>query len=139
MWAAPVVKNSISRVATPVSPLEVQWQELVNGLNGTRAHRTAATDSAPAAPIQTEGGVVAAVQWSGIALSVGMIWWVSRLGGLLTALASASPAWRQLDPLPILGAPAEEEDEQNRRRPERKRGTRNAEREEHLAARLLDG
>ena len=38
----------------------------------------------------------------GTALTLGAVWWSSRLGALLGTLALAIPAWRTLDPLPIL-------------------------------------
>lgn len=36
------------------------------------------------------------------ALSVGVVWWAGRSAGLLTALMASVPAWRTVDPLPIL-------------------------------------
>ncbi|HNM64751.1 MAG TPA: cadherin-like domain-containing protein, partial [Accumulibacter sp.] len=38
----------------------------------------------------------------GMAFSVGAVWWALRVGGLMASLITAVPAWRQLDPLPIL-------------------------------------
>ena len=45
----------------------------------------------------------------GIALSVGVVWWASRVGGLIGSLLASMPAWRHLDPLPIVGRDEEEE------------------------------
>ncbi|WP_298619629.1 cadherin domain-containing protein [uncultured Zoogloea sp.] len=53
--------------------------------------------------------VLNAVELSGIALSVGAVWWASRAGGLIASLLMAAPAWRSLDPLPVLGPQDEEE------------------------------
>ncbi len=50
------------------------------------------------------------VQIAGITLSVGMVWWVSRVVGLLTSLTASVPAWQSFDPLPILGASDEEKE-----------------------------
>ena len=36
------------------------------------------------------------------ALSAGIVWWASRSVGLLAALMASVPAWRTVDPLPIL-------------------------------------
>jgi hypothetical protein len=40
---------------------------------------------------------------TGIALSVGAVWWATRIGGVLGSLLASIPAWRQLDPLPVVG------------------------------------
>jgi hypothetical protein len=42
-------------------------------------------------------------QMGGIALSVGVVWWASRLGGVIGSLLASLPAWRHLDPLPVVG------------------------------------
>lgn len=39
----------------------------------------------------------------GIALSVGVVWWASRVTGVIGSLLASMPAWRQLDPLPVVG------------------------------------
>jgi hypothetical protein len=38
----------------------------------------------------------------GLSLTVGMVWWALRLGGLLASAMVSVPAWRQIDLLPIL-------------------------------------
>jgi len=53
-----------------------------------------------------------AVRVSGLALSIGAVWWATRAAGLLTTLLSSLPAWRTFDPLPIL-APRDDEDEED--------------------------
>ena len=42
-------------------------------------------------------------QMGGIALSVGVVWWASRVTGVIGSLLASLPAWRQLDPLPVVG------------------------------------
>ncbi|MES2090261.1 MAG: tandem-95 repeat protein, partial [Pseudomonadota bacterium] len=44
-----------------------------------------------------------AIQMSGTALSVGTVWWAARVSGLIASLMISTPAWRSLDPLPVLG------------------------------------
>ena len=39
----------------------------------------------------------------GMALSVGVVWWASRISGLLGSLLASAPAWRHIDPLPVVG------------------------------------
>ena len=43
------------------------------------------------------------VQLGGMALSVGVVWWASRVSGLLGSLLASAPAWRHIDPLPVVG------------------------------------
>ena len=53
--------------------------------------------------------IMESVEMGGIALSVGVVWWASRVGGLIGSLLASMPAWRHLDPLPIVGRDEEEE------------------------------
>ena len=50
------------------------------------------------------------VQFGGMALSVGVVWWASRISGLLGSLMASAPAWRHIDPLPVLGRDEEDEE-----------------------------
>jgi hypothetical protein len=45
---------------------------------------------------------------TGLALSVGAVWWAARAGGLLASLLASTPAWRHVDPLPVLGRDEDE-------------------------------
>jgi hypothetical protein len=47
--------------------------------------------------------VLNSIRVTGMALSVGAVWWAARAGGLLASLLVSAPAWRHLDPLPVLG------------------------------------
>jgi hypothetical protein len=47
------------------------------------------------------------VRLTGIVMSVGLVTWALRGAGLLTSLLTSIPAWRHLDPLPVL-APEED-------------------------------
>jgi hypothetical protein len=49
------------------------------------------------------------VQLGGLALSVGVVWWASRVSGLLGSLLASAPAWRNIDPLPVLGRDEEQD------------------------------
>ena len=55
--------------------------------------------------------VLSAVRVSGIAFSIGAIWWAARAAGLVASLISSAPAWRHVDPLPVLGRDDEDEEE----------------------------
>jgi hypothetical protein len=56
--------------------------------------------------------VMNSVRITGMALSVGAIWWAARAAGLVASLLASSPAWRHVDPLPVLGRDDEEEEEE---------------------------
>jgi hypothetical protein len=45
---------------------------------------------------------VRALKGSGIALTVGAVWWAARAGGLIASMVATTPAWRTIDPLPVL-------------------------------------
>jgi hypothetical protein len=45
----------------------------------------------------------------GMALSVGVVWWASRISGLLGSLLASAPAWRHVDPLPVVSRDEDED------------------------------
>jgi large repetitive protein len=55
--------------------------------------------------------VLNSVRITGLAFSVGAVWWAARAAGLMASLLASSPAWRHVDPLPVLGRDEEDEDE----------------------------
>ena len=50
-----------------------------------------------------EAATVAATAATGMSLSVGYVVWLLRGGALLSTVLSSLPAWRFIDPLPVLG------------------------------------
>ena len=54
------------------------------------------------APVTRAARLLAAVRVAGLCLSAGVVTWVLRAGGLLSGLMASLPAWRHVDPLPIL-------------------------------------
>jgi hypothetical protein len=50
------------------------------------------------------------VKFGGMALSVGVVWWASRISAMLGSLLASAPAWKHIDPLPVIGADEEEKD-----------------------------
>jgi VCBS repeat-containing protein len=52
------------------------------------------------------------VKFGGMALSVGVVWWASRVSAMLGSLLASTPAWRHIDPLPVLNDSGEEKDRQ---------------------------
>ena len=55
--------------------------------------------------------IMSSVKITGLAFSVGAVWWAARAAGLVASLLASSPAWRHLDPLPVLGRDEEDEEE----------------------------
>jgi hypothetical protein len=55
--------------------------------------------------------IMGTVKITGLALSVGAVWWAARAAGIIASLVASAPAWRHLDPLPVLGRDEEEEGE----------------------------
>jgi hypothetical protein len=57
------------------------------------------------------------VQSGGVVISAAVLWWITRAGGLLTALLTSLPSWQHFDPLPILtstdGRPEDDWGEEN--------------------------
>ena len=53
--------------------------------------------------------VLQAIELTGVALSVGAVWWATRAGALVASLLVSVPAWRSFDPLMVLG-PEDEDD-----------------------------
>jgi hypothetical protein len=67
-----------------------------------------------------------------MSLTLGIAAWALRSGGLLAAMLSSLPAWRQVDLLPILGDP-------DKRKAAWEEADSEAEREERAVERMLGG
>jgi hypothetical protein len=78
--------------------------------------------------------VLNSVRITGLALSVGAVWWAARAAGLVASLLASSPAWRHVDPLPVLGRDEEEEGEWDESGEDKDKKD-----EEHRAAWVLEG
>ena len=61
---------------------------------------------------KSEVHAVALTTAATLGLSVGYVLWLLRGGVLLSTVLSSMPAWRMVDPLPILGRLEEEDDEE---------------------------
>ena len=55
-------------------------------------------------------GTTGSIELTGVVMSAGFVAWALRGGGLLASLAASVPAWRSVDPLPVL-APEEDKPE----------------------------
>jgi hypothetical protein len=62
---------------------------------------------------QLEHWVTGSIAVGGLGLTVGYVLWLLRGGALLTSLLSTLPAWRLIDPLPVLARVDEEEAEED--------------------------
>jgi hypothetical protein len=50
------------------------------------------------------------VKFGGMGLSVGVVWWASRISAMLGSLLASTPAWSHIDPLPVVGNDEDDED-----------------------------
>jgi hypothetical protein len=78
--------------------------------------------------------VMNSVRITGLALSVGAVWWAARAAGLVASLLASTPAWRHVDPLPVLGRDEEEEEGWDETGEDKDKKD-----EEHRAAWVLEG
>jgi len=77
--------------------------------------------------------ILSSVRITGLAFSVGAVWWAARAAGLVASLLASSPAWRHVDPLPVLGRDDEEEEEHDAVEEDQERKD-----DEHRAAWVLE-
>jgi hypothetical protein len=63
------------------------------------------------AEVELEQRIVGSAVAIGTGLSVGYVIWLLRGGLLVTSLLSSLPAWRYVDPLPVLGRLQGDEEE----------------------------
>lgn len=54
---------------------------------------------------------ISAAQTSAVLLSAGFVWWSLRVAGLLASMLASTPVWRHLDPIPVLGATKDDDDD----------------------------
>ena len=78
--------------------------------------------------------VLNSVRITGLALSVGAVWWAARAAGLVASLLASTPAWRHVDPLPVLGRDEDEEEVWDESAEDKDKKD-----EEHRAAWVLEG
>jgi hypothetical protein len=78
--------------------------------------------------------VLNSVRITGLALSVGAVWWAARAAGLVASLLASTPAWRHVDPLPVLGRDEKEEEEWDESAEDQDKKD-----DEHRAAWVLEG
>jgi hypothetical protein len=86
---------------SPAASAASRSQGLANDLNQIRDEM--------AEQAQLEHWVSASVAVGTFGLTVGYVLWLLRGGALLTSLLSTLPAWRLIDPLPVLGRVDDEE------------------------------
>ena len=83
--------------------------------------------------------VLNSIRITGIALSVGAVWWAARAAGLVASLLASTPAWRHVDPLPVLGRDRVEEEDSEWNDPDESPEAKAKRDEEHRAAWVLEG
>lgn len=98
------IANGLARTAA--SPIELIVDRVHSG---AAAAADAVVDDASPAILSLD---ITPSQASAALLSAGFVWWSLRVAGLISTLLAATPAWRHLDPIPIL-ADAEDDDEKD--------------------------
>jgi hypothetical protein len=90
---------------------EPQYPRFEGNASADWSVKTAFNDESSFEPQQKEQFTVLldSAQMGGIAFSVGVVWWASRVTGVLGSLLASMPAWRQLDPLPVVGRDEEDD------------------------------
>jgi hypothetical protein len=98
----------LTRVAyLPITDLlQSSAQYLHAGSSDTQAQGSTDTESHQEQAVTV---TVQVAQATGVALSVGAVWWALRAGGLVASLLGTLPMWRHVDLLAVL--PDEEDDE----------------------------
>jgi hypothetical protein len=105
----PVVERSadINLLTTPLNSISHAMPAQRSGADG----RGSLDDGGPAI------GLTRSAKYStGLGLSVGAIWWTARVSGLVTSALISTPAWRSLDPLPVLTSPDDQDGDDDTRR-----------------------
>jgi len=113
-------------------PLVSIWDEASKGSAGAElrsallSYRSATVDAgtaqasaeAPPAPSTLIDMAQDPVRIASVTFTAGLVWWLTRSGGLLTTMLLGVPAWRHVDLLPVLASPPEDEedDEDSRQR-----------------------
>jgi hypothetical protein len=75
------------------------------------------------------------VKFGGMALSVGVVWWASRISAMLGSLLASTPAWRHIDPLPVVSDRDDEKDQEKWLEPD----ARDVHADELAVSLVLDG
>jgi Putative Ig domain len=103
LWTASIDPMPLESVSFPTPA-----GDSTNGANALMLNR----GSKAVDPIQVQHAeiVLNSVRLTGMALSVGSVLWAIRAGGLFGSLLASLPAWRNLDPLPVLGRDEAQED-----------------------------
>jgi CSLREA domain-containing protein len=101
--------NAVGRAAA--SPIELIVDHVSSG---AAAAADAVVDDAPGTFLSLE---ITPSQASAALLSAGFVWWSLRVAGLISTLLAATPAWRHLDPIPILADAEDDDDDEDQHPP----------------------
>jgi hypothetical protein len=123
-----VIETAGARTDLAVEPIRAEMQVLPTG------HEFAQDDEEK----QRIEVVLGTVRITGLALSVGAVWWAARAAGLIASLLASAPAWRHMDPLPVLGRDEEDEREEEHEG-EQSDEERERKDDEHRASWVLEG
>ena len=116
--------QSLGLVIAPAANLAAFNLQALTASEGSASGRIASATSSPAftreldraregnkAAEELERNIIVSSVTAGAGMSVGYVFWLLRGGLLLTSLLSSLPAWRFVDPLPILGRLNDDEED----------------------------
>jgi hypothetical protein len=105
------------------SPIKTDiWLDFLNSLNSSQTTTQVSGENISVIMDRTDFGetsdeqffsLESGLQLSGVALSAGFVSWAIRGAGLFASLLTSLPAWRHMDPLPILKKKDEKEKEKD--------------------------
>ena len=115
----PVLQRSSHSPTESDSPIQAEiWLDFLNSLNSSPNTTQVSGEQISVILDRTDFGdmpdeqffsLESGLQLSGVALSAGFVSWAIRGAGLFASLLTSLPAWRHMDPLPILKKKDEKE------------------------------
>jgi len=119
----PVLQGSSHSPTESDSPIQEEiWLDFLNSLNSSPNTTQVSGEQISVILDRTDFGdmpdeqffsLESGLQLSGVALSAGFVSWAIRGAGLFASLLTSLPAWRHMDPLPILKKKDEKEKEKD--------------------------
>ena len=112
------VGDAVQVEAVPLSADLLRFDDVTPGTTAIVSKDLVAIVARPPQVDLPDGGqertlqiVLDGVRVTGLAMSVGVVWWALRASSLVASLLASAPAWRHIDPLPVLGRGDDEEEE----------------------------
>lgn len=119
-WAPLTANVTITQQARPpvrveLVQMEQPGQYLLRQLEAS-SDQTAMADPGPLQWSDEQAGkdsVIDTLRLTGVALSVGVVWWALRATGLVGSVLASAPVWLHIDPLPVLAGDDDDDEDRN--------------------------